>query len=981
MGFLIQSIFVFIRKIRLRIFPHVIVLLLFFLSGATALIYEVIWSKQLGLMLGSTIQAQTVVLAAYMGGLALGNRIFGRRADLLERPLRAYGFVEAAIGLYAFFFDQFYALADRIFMAGGGPLLQHPTALLALKALLGGGLVLLPTILMGGTLPLLAAWLRRQDAASRRLSARFYAINSLGAVAGAWLGGFVLIRELGVLASTQLAALVNVAVGLAALVLARNGSQPSSPGFSPEALQEEPPMGDFPRRHQTAMLVAFTGAVSMGLEVLASRSLALVFGPSLQAFATVLMAFILGIGLCSVLISSPRAAAWQRPGTAPALMLGAAALIVGYVMFVEGWVIAYSQIRTGLAANPTGYLLHQVLVALIAVLVLGVPAGLLGAVLPLCLQTATGSGAGLGREVGRLLTWNTLGAVAGVLVSGFVLMPWLGLRGAFLALATVLGCAVWISAGGGWGRRRLAAAASLGVIVLVAVSGGDRWRHALGSGIFRVRNAPLTHDRLKQRRQDIRYLFYEDAADASVSVEAWNGKESTNEIVLRINGKPDASTQGDLSTQYLLAHLPLLARPQSKEVFVLGFGSGITAGAVLGHSVERLTIAENCGPVLRAAPLFGPWNRNVLQSPRTRVFGEDARTLLKLDPARYDVIISEPSNPWVAGIGGVFSREFYELASSRLVEGGVMAQWFHVYEMHDGILELVLRTFGSVFPFVEVWEAADTDIILLGSMRPWPSTAAHYATSFTRAAVREDLAAIGLRTPESLFARQVASQATAYAIPGDGAIQSDGFPVLEYEAPKAFYLGANATRLHGFDERARQARLAPPAKQAAAATLTRDRLREVFRQYPTENPDIRRWLEAPGVVRPVDPLVQATLFAAAKGDGETPAAVAPASLERQRFVAAMALLDGNEHSRAAAVEELRSLVTVASTRSGNAMKLDWSPADAAAMGARIALTQGKAEEAGEWIALGRKVAPATSEFDYLERLARRGLRPDGPGSR
>lgn len=961
------------KESALGIFRGVIVLILFFLSGATALIYEVLWSKQLGLMLGSTIQAQTVVLAAYMGGLALGNRLFGRRADLLEQPLKAYGFVEAAIGLYAFFFHAFHALADRVFVAGGTPLLPYPTALLALKALLGGGLVLIPTVLMGGTLPLLAAWLRQRDAASRRLSARFYAINSLGAVAGAWLGGFILIRELGVLASTQLAALVNVAIGFTALALARRETAVPSPEPIVDAPASGGGAGEPFRWGNAATLVAFTGAVSMGLEVLASRSLALVFGPSLQAFATVLMAFILGIGLCSVLISSRRAAAWHRAGTAPALMLAAAALIVGYVVFIEGWVIAYSQIRIGLAANPTGYLLHQVLVAVIAILVLGLPAGLLGTVLPLCLQTATGSGAGLGREVGRLLTWNTLGAVAGVLLTGFVLMPWLGLRGGFLALAALLGCAVLASSTAGWGRRRMAAACSLCVIALVAVSGGERWRHALGSGIFRVRNAPLTRERLKQRRQDIRYLFYEDAADASVSVETWNGKESSNEIVLRINGKPDASTQGDLSTQYLLAHLPLLARPEAKEVFVLGFGSGITAGAVLGHPVERLTIAENCGPVLRAAGLFGPWNRNVLKSPKTRVFGEDARTLLKLDPTRYDVIISEPSNPWVSGIGGVFSREFYELAASRLGPGGVMAQWFHVYEMHDGIVDLVLRTFGSVFPFVEVWEAADTDIILLGSMKPWPSTAAHYATCFTRPAVRADLAAIGLVIPESLFARQVASQSTAYAIAGDGAIQSDGFPVLEYEAPRAFYLGANATRLFQFDERSRQARLAPAAKQAAAGLLTRDRLREVFRQFPTENPSIRRLLEArPASRAAADPGESSTLFVGAKPDAEVSVAPAPASVERQRFAAAIGLLDGNEQSRAAAVQELRSLVQAASMSSTNHAVLDWSPADAAAVGARLALVQGKAGEVADWIKLGRQVARDPQEFDYLERLARQG---------
>src|SRR5205085_109319 len=163
---------------------------------------------------------------------------------------------------------------------------------------------------------------------------------------------------------------------------------------------------------------------------------------------------------------------------------------------------------------------------------------------------------------------------------------------------------------------------------------------------------------------------------------------------LRVNGKPDASSYGDLATQYLLAHLPMMARPAGKDVFVLGLGSGITAGALLGYPLDHLVVAENCEPVLRAARHFDQWNRGVVTNSLTRFWNEDARTVLKLSPQNYDVIISEPSNPWMAGVGSVFSREFYELAAHRLKPGGIMTQWFHLYEMHDGIVLLVLRTFA-----------------------------------------------------------------------------------------------------------------------------------------------------------------------------------------------------------------------------------------------------------------------------------------------
>ena len=171
---------------------------------------------------------------------------------------------------------------------------------------------------------------------------------------------------------------------------------------------------------------------------------------------------------------------------------------------------------------------------------------------------------------------------------------------------------------------------------------------------------------------------------------------------MRINGKPDASTRTDLGTQLLVTHLPMLARPGAKDVFIFGLGTGISAGALLSYPLERITVAENCEPVIRASRYFTNWNRCVLEDTRVRLWREDARTVLKLNPQLYDVIVAQPSNPWTVGIGSVFSREFYELSAHRLKPGGIMAQWFHVYEMHDGIVSLVLRTFSSVFPFVEI---------------------------------------------------------------------------------------------------------------------------------------------------------------------------------------------------------------------------------------------------------------------------------------
>ena len=289
----------------------------------------------------------------------------------------------------------------------------------------------------------------------------------------------------------------------------------------------------------------------------------------------------------------------------------------------------------------------------------------------------------------------------------------------------------------------------------------------------------------------------------------------------------------------LIAHLPLLTRPTAQDVFVFGLGSGISVGAVRSYpAVTNIVIAENCEPVILASRHFTNWNRNILDDPRTKLWHEDARTVLKLSAQNYDVIIAQPSNPWTAGIGSVFSREFYQLAASRLKPGGLMVQWFHLYEMHDGIVELVLRTFTSVFPNVEIWDSCDGDIILLGSRQLWPSRPEIFANNFPLPGVRADFAQLGVNSPEALFARQLASQRTAFAITGPGPVQSDLFPVLEYAAPYAFYLGENSRMIEKFDGRTRQQLLAPPPINSLLRVLPPAEIQSVFSKYTSVNTEL-----------------------------------------------------------------------------------------------------------------------------------------------
>ena len=813
---------------------------MFFGSGATALVYEVVWAKFLAQMFGSTIYAQTVVLAVFMGGLALGNRIFGGWADGLRQPVKAYGALEILIGIYAFLFPTLERLTDRIFVAAGSPIVEHAGWLLALKGVLSAALLLGPTILMGGTLPLLAAWLHQFSAEAGRRSARFYSVNSLGAVTGATLAGFWLVQHYGMIATIQITATANVLIGVAAMFLNSSGwltrrAQPIETTPT-TALDTFVSAGTL---RWAGLLVAMTGGVSMGLELLASRSLALIFGSSLQSFAVVLIAFILGIGLGSAWVASPKRAGKNGEKTVILLLCIAAAWVTLLVFNIERWVDFYRIARTGLGRTDVGYFYQLVMSTGIALVILGIPAACIGAVLPLMIRSLSEGGRPFGAGVGALLTWNTLGAVTGTLLTGFFLMPRFGLRNTFGILAMLLASMALVIAL----RKRWPAGISLAsvscflALCLLAVSDVG-WRNVMSSGVFRIWETDFNPRLMPLRKEHIKVLFYKDAPDATVSVEAVDGVVGPESIGLRINGKPDAGTDLDLGNQLLLAHLPLLVKPDAKDVFVLGMGSGVTAGAVLAYPVENLDIAENCEPVVAAAKIFGDWNHNVLNEPRAHIWKEDARTVLKLNRQLYDVLITEPSNPWTVGVGSVFSREFYEIAASRMKPGGIVAQWFHVYEVDDDIVRLVLRTFNSVFPYIEVWDTGVGDIVILGSQQPWPTGPEVFRRGFAIDRVRTDMWMIDIQSPEALLARQLASQRTGFAIAGDGPLQSDLFPILEYTAPRAFFIGKGSQMLWGYDERTRQQLLAPPEKAATLAALPLANVQLVFSDFSTINGDL-----------------------------------------------------------------------------------------------------------------------------------------------
>jgi spermidine synthase len=412
--------------------------------------------------------------------------------------------------------------------------------------------------------------------------------------------------------------------------------------------------------------------------------------------------------------------------------------------------------------------------------------------LPLVSRIATGELARTGRSVGTVFSVNTLGTVLGAAVTGLWLLPSLGLAGTLalgVSLNTAIGVAIlgrqlpWIQTRFWWGAPVMAA-----VFVLIADTlFADRWQRVFTRAVWRMEK-PIDQESYRTFVNRAKLNYYRDGAGSTVSVETTD-MGGIEHLSLAVNGKPDASTGNDVTTQRLLGHIPMLLRPDSRQVLVVGLGSGMTCGAVLRHpTVEHLDAVEISPEVAEAARLFAAYNDNVLDHPKFHLAQEDAKTFLQLTRREYDVVVSEPSNPWMAGVAGVFSHEYYRSCRERLAPRGLMVQWVQIYETDDESFQVVLRTFGSVFPYFSIWMTAETDLALVGSTRPLDVDLQAMMDRFQVPSVKSDLERIDLFRLPAFLAREIISQDNApYVAPPDVYVHSDFYPVLEYLAQRAFF--------------------------------------------------------------------------------------------------------------------------------------------------------------------------------------------------
>jgi len=774
-----------------------LLLLCFFLSGAAGLVYQVAWGKALGLIFGNTVYAISTVLAVFMGGLALGSAWWGRSSERRANPVLLYGWMELGVALTGAVSLGGLAAVRRLYLvahplvAGSGP------ALLLLR-FVGAAIVLfLPTFLMGGTLPVLVQGLTRHSAELGRRLSRLYWINTAGAVAGTFAAGFFLLAHAGLRATVETAVAVNVIAGVLAVVLARGFSsqvRAADPSAKPAESRARQPLSLF-------LLAAFggVGATAIAYEVAWTRLLVTFFGSSTYAFTLMLATFLAGIVLGSLLFEL-----WVARGGVPSLG-GFALTQILTALAALGFLVFYRQLPSIVVAvlhwpydrlpawltGPLGLqedsfaalALAQFATSAAAMLPAATVFGFNFPLATVVIARPPGEERASGPAVGKAYAANTFGAIAGAVLSGFLLIPRLGafrLVG-LMALANVLVALALLSRSEGPRAFPMAATLAVGGSIVAAMASGRLNNPAIATfAPFLYYDPAKTHLTIEEWAETFDILYARDGLNASVSVAA-----GEDYVALRTNGKVDASNR-DIETQLFSGHLGAMFHPSPRRVLVVGFGSGMTVAALARYpEIERIDCVEIEPGIIEAAPLLERLNRGVLRDPRVHVVLDDARNFLLTTRDSYDLIISEPSNPWIAGVATLFTDEYYQAARRRLRPGGLLVQWIQGYSIFPDDLRMVLATVAGQFESVSVWRGEEPDFLLLARRERAPLTLDRLRDLLGNPGISADFGALNVSVPEGVLAYHRLDDEDLRRFVAGERHNTDDNTLLEFHAPRA----------------------------------------------------------------------------------------------------------------------------------------------------------------------------------------------------
>ena len=677
----------------------------------------------LGLVFGATTLAVSTVLAAFMGGLALGSALAGRLAPRIRKPVSAYGWMEIGIAVYALLVPFLFGAVDDLYAYIWQQLQPGFFTFTLLRFALSCLLLLVPTTLMGATLPVLSAALLRAASHDSNSVTRLYACNLAGAILGTLVAGFVLLPAFGVRTTIVIAAGINIFVGVIALGLQRKDITDVPSQFETGELRH-PYMGGNDGSRFWLFAAFASGFVTISTQVSWTRVLTMIIGSSTYAFSIVVALFLIGLAGGAWIVGRKDRSARLRTAMMVVELVTAVSLLLSlFVLNRIPGLLFYLGLRFQISSWG-GLLALQIVSATLLILV---PALLMGMVMPLVLVWASNQIKAVNR-VGRTYAVNTIGAIAGAFVAGFVLIPKTSIRFTLLlAAATCLlvGILAYRPTGEGLApvvRRSVAIGLTPVLVIVLFILAPPMNLADLSIGAYDslVRVLAQTREVATDNAQATgpnlhELLMFREGPTATVSV-----RRDQDTVSMAINGRTNASDSiYDMPTQVMLGQLPMMIAPQQNNGLIIGFATGITVGSMLQSPIESVTCVELEPTTVDASEFFNHVNNRPLDDPRTKLIIDDARTFLRVMPNRYDIIVSEPSHPWVPGVANLFTQEFFELGRSRLSEQGIFVQWVQIYQLSTESLRSVLATYHKVFPHVLMFRVGGSsngkDLLLVGS--------------------------------------------------------------------------------------------------------------------------------------------------------------------------------------------------------------------------------------------------------------------------
>jgi predicted membrane-bound spermidine synthase len=784
----------------------------FVLSGAAGLIYESIWSRYLGLFVGHSAYAQLIVLVIFLGGMSLGAILIGRRSERLAEPLKWYALVEIAVGIIGLVFHDVFEVVTSVAYDSIFPVLPAGVLVTITKWLIAGLLILPQSILLGATFPLMSAGvLRLLGKVPGRVLSLLYFSNSFGAAIGVLVAGFYLIAAAGLPGTLLAGVIINFVVGLAVLAANRLWGLSETPaagasGARPGGAEATPARPRDPLLTLLLVVSFGTAVASFIYEIAWIRMLSLVLGSATHSFELMLSAFILGLALGAFWIRSraDRVADPVRTLGIVQWMMGTLAIAtLPLYLSSFSWIVGIFH-TFGLTENGyRGFSIARYAICLAVMLPATFCAGI---TLPLITRTLVTSSTGE-RAIGLVYGVNTLGSIIGAALAGLVLMPLIGVKALLVtgALADmVLGVVLLARGGNRWfTANRLAPIAAVASVLVIAgvLSAAQFDRELLAGGVYRSRQLP------KAGVDSV--IFYQDGRTATVAVLR---TLATGAASIATNGKPDASVSsdwlfpekrrhpprivgGDESTQILAGIIPIAYKPTARRAAVIGQGSGMTSHMMLASpALEELVTIDIEPEMIEGSRLFYPSNRRVFDDPRSRFVIDDAKSYFSSGKRRYDIILSEPSNPWVSGVSGLFTTEFYQRVKTYLADDGIFGQWLHLYEINDQLVLSVVAALHANFPSYEIYQVADYDMLIVagkGPTLPRPDWSVLQLPAF-----KADLAHLRPINRETVEGTYIASRAgLAPLLDRDLVPNSDFYPVLDLGTERTRYM---LSRAEGF---------------------------------------------------------------------------------------------------------------------------------------------------------------------------------------